>query len=112
MPDSFFSSVLMDEQHFRLPPLGEYAVGMVGWLVADVRNDHLCPHQLPEPRVLCHDWQTSAVLPGYNHIDISKRPVSPVYVISNSTIYILCTIFPPCSGQHMPAHPCSGKCAC
>eukprot|EP00878_Enallax_costatus_P000131 GHUV01000172.1.p1 GENE.GHUV01000172.1~~GHUV01000172.1.p1 ORF type:complete len:2326 (+),score=665.07 GHUV01000172.1:565-6978(+) len=29
MPDSFFSSVLMDEQHFRLPPLGEYAVGMV-----------------------------------------------------------------------------------
>lgn len=30
MPDSFFSSVLMDEQSFRLPPLGEYAVGMVG----------------------------------------------------------------------------------
>ncbi|KAF6263375.1 hypothetical protein COO60DRAFT_459133 [Scenedesmus sp. NREL 46B-D3] len=29
MPDSFFSSVLMDEQSFRLPPLGEYAVGQV-----------------------------------------------------------------------------------
>lgn len=29
MPDSFFSAVLMDEQSFRLPPLGEYAVGMV-----------------------------------------------------------------------------------
>jgi glutamate synthase domain-containing protein 1 len=29
MPDSFFSSVLMDEQSFKLPPLGDYAVGMV-----------------------------------------------------------------------------------
>jgi glutamate synthase (NADPH/NADH) len=29
MPDSFFSAVLMDEQSFRLPPLGEYAVGQV-----------------------------------------------------------------------------------
>jgi glutamate synthase (NADPH/NADH) len=29
MPDSFLSSVLMDEQSFRLPPLGEYAVGQV-----------------------------------------------------------------------------------
>ena len=29
MPDSFFSAVLMDEQSFKLPPLGDYAVGMV-----------------------------------------------------------------------------------
>jgi hypothetical protein len=29
MPDSFLSSVLMDEQSFKLPPLGDYAVGMV-----------------------------------------------------------------------------------
>ncbi|KAF8066383.1 Glutamate synthase [NADH] [Scenedesmus sp. PABB004] len=29
MPDSFLSSVLMDEQRFKLPPLGEYAVGQV-----------------------------------------------------------------------------------
>lgn len=30
MPDSFLSAVLMDEQSFKLPPLGDYAVGMVG----------------------------------------------------------------------------------
>lgn len=29
MPDSFFSSILMDEQNFKLPPLGDYAVGQV-----------------------------------------------------------------------------------
>lgn len=40
MPDSFFSAVLMDEQSFKLPPLGDYAVGMVSCLTANIRQTH------------------------------------------------------------------------
>eukprot|EP00775_Hariotina_reticulata_P011474 gene11474-11618_t len=66
MPDSFFSAVLMDEQSFRLPPLGDYAVGMV-FLPTDEaeRNKAKCIMERVAAK-LGHDSFTWRVVPTDN----------------------------------------------
>lgn len=55
MPDSFFSSVLMDEQSFKLPPLGDYAVGMVSLSWGTATAQYACSRAAATRGLLCSE---------------------------------------------------------
>lgn len=62
MPDSFLSSVLMDEQSFKLPPLGDYAVGMVSQQpLSRHTQQYTSQQQMPHSYAAGNAWHTVRV---------------------------------------------------